>query len=222
VILDGYSRHAIIAPGISVWFRPITSLERRFFRYTMQHLSSQTVISARYRFVSDHLVSSMNDIEEQWATVARFGVDRPTEFERLWRVVQGLLPDSRGRRWDEDEAVWKRNLAEGIQLKRTNQKLASRSCESCQEFWYSEETGDPILSNSTLLPMLRVSPPPCRMPGVGCPKGDPENQRTLNSANGLALSHYLNCAAVGIFPQDSIVSQNAKVIAKALSRPIKK
>lgn len=53
--------------------------------------------------------------------------------------------------------------------------------------------------------------PPCRG-GKGCPKGTPENSNALSPKNEEAYQHYLECRAVGQFPDDMIVKKNAKRI----------
>ena len=45
-----------------------------------------------------------------------------------------------------------------------------------------------------------------------CPKIDPDSGVELNEANRQAYEHYLECRAVGSFPDDPIVKHNAKVI----------
>ena len=52
---------------------------------------------------------------------------------------------------------------------------------------------------------------PCRT-RFGCKKGTPENPRSLSDSNQLAYEHYKQCRAVGQFPDDSIVRENAAII----------
>ncbi len=54
--------------------------------------------------------------------------------------------------------------------------------------------------------------PPCRIPGVGCPKGTPENPRGLSTANQAAWRFDRECRAAGVFPDDPIVRRNAAII----------
>lgn len=53
---------------------------------------------------------------------------------------------------------------------------------------------------------------PCRDPARGCPKGTPENQKTLNESNQVCYDHFRECEAVGQFPDDPIVRRNAALI----------
>lgn len=55
---------------------------------------------------------------------------------------------------------------------------------------------------------------PCRATR-GCPKGTPESPRSLNERNERAYWHYQMCRAVGRFPRDETVRQNAAIIARA-------
>ena len=50
---------------------------------------------------------------------------------------------------------------------------------------------------------------------VGCPKGTPEEPLSLSSKNAAALWHFRQCSAVGSWPDDEIVRQNAGIISSA-------
>ena len=52
----------------------------------------------------------------------------------------------------------------------------------------------------------------------GCPKGTPENSRALSESNQRCYEHYLECRAVGKFPDDPIVRRNAAIIAEVLEQ----
>lgn len=66
---------------------------------------------------------------------------------------------------------------------------------------------------------------PCRDLRIGtdgrrirsCPKGTPESPKTLSAENELCYEHFLECQAVGSFPDDSVVRRNAKVIIEVLA-----
>ncbi len=47
---------------------------------------------------------------------------------------------------------------------------------------------------------------------MGCPKGTPENPKSLSPKNEQAYQHYRECRAVGVWGDDPIVRQNAAVI----------
>ena len=58
--------------------------------------------------------------------------------------------------------------------------------------------------------------PPCGYGPEKCPKGSPTAGRELTEKNWQAWTHYQQCAAVGRFPDDEIVSRNAGVIRETL------
>lgn len=101
--------------------------------------------------------------------------------------------------------------------------IAARSCEDCQKFMYLDVPGKPPATEPFMrggLPVLR-SPsqkPPCRYSDTPCPKGTPENQRTLSPLNVQVLEHYRECQATGQFPDDRIVRMNAGIIAETMRR----
>ena len=90
-------------------------------------------------------------------------------------------------------------------------EVAFRSCEECQRFVFDEKTGKRCLWRGE--PLLRPDdkPPPCRTV-QGCAKGTPEEPRELNERNQQTYRHYRECKAVGQFPVDAIVRQNAAII----------
>ena len=58
--------------------------------------------------------------------------------------------------------------------------------------------------------------PPCRYDSTPCPKGTPENPKSLSARNRKVLDHYRECEATGQFPNDAIVRQNAAIIRETL------
>ncbi len=85
---------------------------------------------------------------------------------------------------------------------------------------YDETTGRPI-QNPPRSGRLVVRPPaarpPCRLPGVGCPKGTPENSRELSPTNAAAWRFDHECHAIGEFPDDPLVRRNAAIIRQVES-----
>ena len=80
---------------------------------------------------------------------------------------------------------------------------------------YDEATGRPYENpphSGRLVPRPAAAPPPCRIAGLGCPKGTPEAPRSLRPANRAAYRHYCECRAAGRFPDDPIVRRNAAII----------
>ena len=62
---------------------------------------------------------------------------------------------------------------------------------------------------------------PCRDPRRGCPKGTPEEPRTLTPENEMCYQHYLECRAVRQWPDDSVVRRNAAIIRDVEERVAK-
>lgn len=101
--------------------------------------------------------------------------------------------------------------------------IAARSCEDCQKFLYADVPGKPPATEPSTrggVVLLRPSgsKPPCRYKGTPCPKGTPENPKTLTPENRIVLEHYRQCAATGHFPDDPIVKHNAALIRQVLDR----
>jgi hypothetical protein len=96
-------------------------------------------------------------------------------------------------------------------------RIAHRSCEDCQRWLYDDgPDGTQQLSLRGGRPQRRpkASATPCRTE-QGCPAGTPEAQNRLSDKNTHAFAHYLECRAVGQFPDDPIVRQNAAIIRQA-------
>ncbi len=217
---DGYNRKTTLVDNnlvIHVVYRPATRRERDSFRGIVTLVGERAAHIAICKWLSEHIV--LSDIElltehPAWLGIQKLGVDHEKAFYRLWNAVNGLIPDAGGRTWAEQELEHQRNLREGILLEVTNPKLARRSCDDCQRDWYNEATGDPILVNSTGLPMAREGLTACRT-RIGCLKGTPERQKALSKMNRQCFRHYRECAASS-FPDDPLVKLNAEIIKSAL------
>ena len=112
----------------------------------------------------------------------------------------------------DQERQREHNLVEGVRLLLSNPHLADRDCGDCERHVYDERTGRRVLHAN--LPVVRPAgtAPPCRIPNVGCPKGSPEQPRSLNPINRQVYRHYHECQATGCFPDDPIVRRNASLI----------
>jgi len=211
MILDGYSRHLrLTGGGQNLVYRPATRSDRDSFRYVFGKLGKQARRAFTFEWIRKHIVTSDRiNLGEMYER-------KPDDFRQLLLTIQGLLPDSSGERWVDIEVEWQQNLCDGIVLAEKFPQLAKRSCESCLKWWYLAD-GTIKKSNSTGKKEERIAPAPCRTQ-TGCPKGTPEKQKVLNRANKWAFEHFKQCSAVGQFPDDQIVLENAVIIQKALSR----
>lgn len=98
-------------------------------------------------------------------------------------------------------------------------QVAARDCQHCLQYEYDEKTGTVVVDDETGGPLARgdAFPAPCRAHAAGkrkdpCPKGTPEAPHTLTRQNQLAYDFYLECRAVGAFPDDPIVRRWAAII----------
>jgi hypothetical protein len=98
--------------------------------------------------------------------------------------------------------------------------IAARSCERCLVEQYDEETGKVELGRDgkPLLRILDNGPEflaPCRDPNRSCPKGTPENPKSLWPENEICYDHFKECQAVNQWPDDAVVKRNAAAIMQA-------
>lgn len=97
--------------------------------------------------------------------------------------------------------------------------IAIRDCGHCQEYFYDDDPRSPQYGNprtkhngtDELRKRDSSCPPLCRTPR-GCPNGTPEEPQRLTDQNRAAYQHYRECQAVGDFPNDPVVRQNAMII----------
>jgi hypothetical protein len=90
--------------------------------------------------------------------------------------------------------------------------VAYRDCGHCQKYQYDEDKGRPIEHpKGSGKYVKRHAKLPCET-STGCAKGTPDNQLSLSQRNQQAYLHYRQCKAVGDFPDDPIVRQNAGLI----------
>ena len=91
-------------------------------------------------------------------------------------------------------------------------QVAVRDCNHCKAWQYDEETGEVTKRGGQPVKRPDPSKTPCRLRGIGCPKGTPENPKSLYPKNQHAYQHYLECRAVGQFPDDPLVKKHAAII----------
>ena len=99
--------------------------------------------------------------------------------------------------------------------------IAGRSCEDCQKYLYYDkgpcDFGDRVERGGIPISRGKHVKTPCewcpKIPPAEAPK--PENAIELSVENNQAWAHYRECKAVGDFPKDGIVRQNAGIIADA-------
>lgn len=101
--------------------------------------------------------------------------------------------------------------------------FAALSCGDCKK-WLYDDDGRPTMRNNYPLPSVPMARPEGKpTPCYKCPKfgGDvspsertPENgaTRTLSEKNSQVVRHYLECRAVGQFPDDPLVRRHAMLL----------
>lgn len=110
----------------------------------------------------------------------------------------------------------------GVLLVLQHPEIAAIDCGHCQEYFYdfdpkSKQFGKPRRKHNGTDDLRKRDwscPAPCRTP-LGCPNGTPEQPKRLTATNEQAYRHYLECRAVGQFPDDPIVRRNAAIIRDA-------
>lgn len=102
---------------------------------------------------------------------------------------------------------------EGVWLRAKHPEVAYRDCQICLEYEFEDNGQMTLGRDRNPLPRLPMFPAPCRVKdGKGCPKGTPENPKSLSPENQLCFEHYKECQAVGQFPDDPVVRRNAAAI----------
>lgn len=97
--------------------------------------------------------------------------------------------------------------------------MATRSCETCIRYVHDDKPGSfgaVTVRAGNKVPRLKGMKPPCHW-CEKIPEGDepiPVNAAELSERNWQAYLHYLECKAVGQFPNDPIVRRNAAVIRR--------
>jgi len=215
--LDGYNRHIKLG-DMHFHYRPATRRERDQFSFVGRKLGDVFGRRAVFRFVAEHLVTSDIAIEASSIHLEILNKDHPMAFDDLFRAIQGTIPDSSGKRWVDIEHDWQRNLYGGVIFESRYPQLAKRSCDDCRKWWFRGNSLEILKSATTGERLLRHGEVACES-GIepGCPKGRYDNQRGLNVANKWAFAHWKECVAIGHFPDDPIVKQNAVIIQRALS-----
>lgn len=221
-ILDGYNRRAVLRVGqhdVRLMYRPFhssTSPERKRLQWEIGFLGRDAAQAQIDQMLFRQVVSW--DLPQD---VSQIGVLRSTNepaYNQFLKLLFGHGVDASGEKWMDVESVWASNLRGGVILDRLDHRLANRSCEDCQTYWY-QDNGLVLLRNSTgekeLRPMFAL--PSCRTE-FGCPKGTPENQKSLNIANQWAWRYFQACEVTSSFPDDDIVRYNARVIRKAIEK----
>ena len=90
-------------------------------------------------------------------------------------------------------------------------EIIRRSCEDCTKYQYGED-GKQVMWRGKPMKRGPGNRPICRYGTDRCPKGTPEASKEMTRKNYAAYQHYIECKAIGKFPDDPIVRRNAATI----------
>ena len=215
-IEDGYNRKAKIGSW-TIFYRPALRAERENVRYRIKSLSKNRAFEYACQWVASHVkLWDVTDKDPTPEDIALMDEKNSAHADNLFNLIQGLAADSSTVRWVDEEQLFQDNLYSGVKLEIENPRLARRSCEDCKKYWYNENTGLVILGHLGEK-TERYGETLCQTE-TGCRKGTPEKQKSFSKANRWAWNHYQKCSAVGHFPDDDIVKENAIIIQRALGK----
>jgi len=226
-IPDGYTRRATLGQtpdGVTLWceYRPLLDSQTRRLIERVAWLARDGepgLLQAEahvhellaHQIVFWNLRDSLgNSLPRNAISVASLA---PEVAGALFGIITGLVDEVAEATNTERSA---RNLSLGIRFTIAHPELARRDCGDCLEHVYDESTGRPALHLGRPVRRPEGTAPPCRLPQVGCPKGTPEEPRTLTVQNQCAWLFDLECRAVGRYPDDAIVARNAAIIRAAV------
>lgn len=198
-VLDGYTESLKIR-GQVVLFRRMLAAERK----VMFHRAAGMPGAQAMQFLEDLVFSRIVWGEIDFATLTR------ADGEKILRIITGAGTFLQEKA-DSD------NLFHGVILEQRFPWFSKVSCDFCRKWWWSPLTND-VAREGIDGPALERDPRQTLLCADGqCPKGSPENPKTLSAKNRMAYRHFLQCEAAG-FPDDPIVRRNAEVIRAALKK----
>lgn len=202
MIDDGYNRFAELKFNeeiVRIEYRPATRHERwvvlnRILVINDEDFARETLIGEIQRRI----------LAPEWAK--DLASDEERVFSAAVKCIMGQQP-----RIDEDADV--RNLREGVRFQLRHPALAGLSCATCQKWLLDPITGEFHGPKGKRILRQPEDVLLCQTHD-GCPKGTPNDPKGLSAKNAQALRHYLECQAIGQFPDDAIVKRNARIIAQ--------
>lgn len=199
MILDGYNKFAEIAAGeetLRIEYRPALRHERMdLFR--------------RCSFLPEDQSRAILDAEIHRRVLCPITLE--PESPMWWAVLRCVLGQEPKSTEDTDAD----NLREGLRIHLQYPGLTTLDCADCQAWWMDPLARQVAQRGGKPLPRPPEAVLLCQTK-AGCPKGTPENPKTLSRKNQQALRHYYECHATA-FPDDAIVKHNAVLIQKELA-----
>lgn len=209
MITDGYTR-TCDAAGLRIEYRPLTREARRLFAHRLRLYSGGVRQRIADRVLADCLVDWDRPEVVCWHAVENLRDEDPGVWRAIFRAVCGIEPQS-------TEANDAANLATGVRLQVLYPRVAATDCGYCTRWWHDPIDGETAQRGGCPVPRPKNVPRLCETE-AGCPKGTPERPLSLSDRNRLAFLHYLECRAVGQWPDDPLVRKNARIIRNTLER----
>lgn len=218
MINDGYTVQAKVK---WLWFvyRPATKGEIDLLFESVFGCNKQKSIEVANKFLSGHILDwdywqlpDESGLQSLWNLSGRDNrKSKDNTWKLVYQVVLGAKKPDIGDQIIMSES--EKNLREGVPLQVNYPWLSSTSCDFCKKYWYDPQE-DYTARDKDGSPRLREGVLLCET-ASGCPKGTPENNKSLNTRNRQAFKHYLECETTNRFPPDPIVKRHAVVIKGA-------
>lgn len=196
MITDGYTETGVFGDTV-LEYRPMLHAERVA---VLRRASLMTSEEERSRAIWQNLM---------WRVV--FASPPRHEWAASLDIIKAMMGIGKTLQEREDAD----NLYEGAKLYFQHPRLMNVSCDDCRKWEFYPMTG--------LYQMSRTGNRVERDPDdkvlcdttIGCPKGHYTAPKMLSEKNKRALRFDLECRAVSHWPNDQIVSRNARVIGAA-------
>jgi len=219
-IADGCTRigRLAVSPGhdLFVEYRPMLAQDRAMLvgRIRLLSIDEGSELSWAEQIVLEEMAARIVSMTRRYGSkdAGDISVRALQKLETTLLAALAVLVLDFNEKLLEHQLQRERNLVQGVQLLLTNASVAARDCVDCQKHVYDERTGRRVIHANA--PVVRPSgtQPPCRIPCVGCPKGNPEQPRSLSLENQHVYRHFRECRATAAFPDDPIVRRHAVLI----------
>ena len=187
------------------WFeyRPMLSRERRRLHGLLGRRDRETAEQIGAAAVLSHVT---------WLSFSASPANIASDLVRQLEFWRPLVETVIGLTRAEQEAWDTRNLSEGVELELAYPLIAARSCEDCGKWLYDPDTHRIVTRGGKPCARPSAAMTPCKLPAGHCPKGTPEDQRSLSERNQQMYVFFQECRAVGRFPDDPLVLDRTRLI----------
>lgn len=204
MIHDGYNRFADIrtkdGETLRIVYRPALDQERLELANRLYFLDDESQTAESLGLEIEKRVLNFEWIPGNQIFAAR---------DALIDAVLGRNPKST----EKEDAE---NLRHGVRLLVEHPEMQNVNCDDCRKWQMDPLTGKISVRGGKPLERLPEDVLLCDT-ARGCPKGTWKKPFDLSIKNQLAFNHYLECRAIGQFPDDAIVRRNAAIIANEMT-----